>query len=337
MLDASLHILSAIKELLYVHDCVILPGWGAFIKNPAPAYYVASSSTFFPPYDKITFNPKLQHNDGLLYYYLMEKEQWDYAQAQAETQQFILSLQDQLQQYNTCLLEGIGTFYREEGTIFFEQEIYQNFSPYFFGLKPVHIMPLPVVNIWEETSSAVSVSPSSDVKVRKPNWKYLAAAAALAAIVSVSYPLWPKKYTQQAWVITEKIFQKVLPEPRYRYEEKINMQEVPLSGEEYRIEDHFTITDIKQTVMEHMQSQAEDLRYHVVAGCFRKRKNAEKLFNQLRGKGFNASIIGKRKGLYTVVYGSFVSKEEAKEYLFSTILPIQSQAWVLEYERKESM
>ena len=55
-----------IRELLFGHDCVIVPGFGGFIGNYTPARIDKKTGTFYPPVKQISFNRNLNHNDGLL-------------------------------------------------------------------------------------------------------------------------------------------------------------------------------------------------------------------------------------------------------------------------------
>ena len=55
-----------IAELLEEHDCVIVPDFGGFVANYAPANVNSINHRFDPPYRKISFNKLLVHNDGLL-------------------------------------------------------------------------------------------------------------------------------------------------------------------------------------------------------------------------------------------------------------------------------
>ena len=53
-----------INELLYNHNCVIVPGFGAFLtKNIAAS---RNNDVFSPPKKTIAFNGMLKENDGLL-------------------------------------------------------------------------------------------------------------------------------------------------------------------------------------------------------------------------------------------------------------------------------
>ena len=63
-----------IKDLLYRYECVIIPGFGAFLANYTSASIDADSSTFYPPGKTISFNRQLQTNDGLLANYVASVE-----------------------------------------------------------------------------------------------------------------------------------------------------------------------------------------------------------------------------------------------------------------------
>jgi nucleoid DNA-binding protein len=53
-----------IVDLLHNNDCVILPGFGAFVLKKKSATVVGNE--FIPPSKKVSFNSMLKENDGLL-------------------------------------------------------------------------------------------------------------------------------------------------------------------------------------------------------------------------------------------------------------------------------
>ena len=53
-----------IVDLLYNNDCVILPGFGAFVLKNKSAF--RKGDEFFPPSKYVSFNSMLKENDGLL-------------------------------------------------------------------------------------------------------------------------------------------------------------------------------------------------------------------------------------------------------------------------------
>ena len=63
-----------ISELLFLHDCVILPDFGGFIASNKPASLNSKTGELSPPFKELMFNTTLKTNDGLLLSYIVEKE-----------------------------------------------------------------------------------------------------------------------------------------------------------------------------------------------------------------------------------------------------------------------
>jgi hypothetical protein len=55
-----------IIDLLFEHDCVIIPGFGGFVAQYSSASFEEISQSFVPPSKSILFNKNLINNDGLL-------------------------------------------------------------------------------------------------------------------------------------------------------------------------------------------------------------------------------------------------------------------------------
>lgn len=55
-----------IEYLLRSFDCVVLPGWGAFLIHERPAVYDSERGIYLPPSRNIGFNADVRLNDGLL-------------------------------------------------------------------------------------------------------------------------------------------------------------------------------------------------------------------------------------------------------------------------------
>ena len=68
-----MQLVNAIKDLIYSNDCVTVPGFGSFIANKFPSIYDESESKFYPPSRRLSFNSKIQNNDGLIANYISEK------------------------------------------------------------------------------------------------------------------------------------------------------------------------------------------------------------------------------------------------------------------------
>ena len=75
----------------------------------------------------------------------------------------------------------------------------------------------------------------------------------------------------------------------------------------------------------------ENLRYYIVAGCFRDEINADDLVKSLKDKGFNAEKFGKIGNLYAVSFASFDDKETAVAELKRIREEIHPEAWMTRF------
>ncbi|MBV1923780.1 MAG: SPOR domain-containing protein, partial [Flavobacteriaceae bacterium] len=69
---------SYINDLLFRYECVIIPGFGAFLTQYHSAKIDEISNTFTPPGKLVSFNRQLQTNDGLLANYIATIEKCSY-------------------------------------------------------------------------------------------------------------------------------------------------------------------------------------------------------------------------------------------------------------------
>ena len=72
-----------IEYLLTRHDCVVVPGWGAWIVQSVSAAVIGNAAPI-PPRKWLSFNAALSHNDGMLAHSLMRAEGCSYDEAMAQ-------------------------------------------------------------------------------------------------------------------------------------------------------------------------------------------------------------------------------------------------------------
>jgi hypothetical protein len=73
------------------------------------------------------------------------------------------------------------------------------------------------------------------------------------------------------------------------------------------------------------------LRYYIVAGCFRDEVNADELVTSLKKSGYNAEKFGKIGELYAVSYASFDEKELAMTELARIREEFHPDAWMTRF------
>ena len=125
-----------IEELLYKHQCVIIPKFGAFISNRKSAQ-MAEDKTFDPPKRELSFNPSLTSNDGLLIKYISEQTGIEYNLVEDYVNLAVEGWKRILKQDQTLNLEKIGTLRLVgENRISFEPADDVNFLTDSFGMAP---------------------------------------------------------------------------------------------------------------------------------------------------------------------------------------------------------
>src|SRR5580693_10165262 len=111
-----------ISELLYEHDCVIVPDFGGFVANYASAKIHPTQHNFTPPSKNIVFNKNLKNNDGLLANHIVTTENTNYPEAIKYINHFV-------ENTNSQLREGTKVKVDEVGTLFLDVERNIQFKP----------------------------------------------------------------------------------------------------------------------------------------------------------------------------------------------------------------
>jgi hypothetical protein len=77
------------------------------------------------------------------------------------------------------------------------------------------------------------------------------------------------------------------------------------------------------------EAPVEDLRFHVMGGCFSSKRNASKLVKRMIANGYDARLLGEYKNLFAVSFGSFAADSEARQLLTKVKKEENSAAWLL--------
>ena len=117
-----------ISDLLYVHDCVIVPLLGGFVANYETAKIHPTQHTFTPPSKKIVFNVNLKNNDGLLANHISQQENTDYPQALKHIHNFVDRTTVQLKNGEKVVIADVGKLFLDvEHNIQFERDTNTNY------------------------------------------------------------------------------------------------------------------------------------------------------------------------------------------------------------------
>ncbi len=320
-----------ISELLYRYECVILPGFGAFLTRRQPATIQENTNSFYPPQKQLSFNSQLKNNDGLLANYIASAENISYTDAVAKIQRYVLSLHEKIAQGKRIELDRIGAFFTSvENTLQFEPLQEVNYLTEAFGLSSfvspaIHREVEITREIYKEEVEAIEEKvPLIFTPEKRKERPYLQYAAAAAIVIGISGFFGLKKisdntisYNHQEWQQANQEIENTIQEATFEISNPLPAINLNLIREE--------------EITNNSSAEAETIsgKYHVVAGAFRIASNANKKVQQLKDQGFNARLIGKNKyGLHQVVYESFTDRLEALKALRKIKKEQSSRAWL---------
>lgn len=339
-------IVKHISQLLFHHECVILPNFGGFVCNYKPAYIQSVQHKIHPPSKQITFNKNLINNDGLLVNFVADKEGVAYEQALKKIENFVLSVKSKLKLEQEVCFEDIGTFVMDkEGRIYFEPSSSENYLLTAYGLTSIQVTPIVREKYEEKIVAQVKALPKNKSNVRK----WVAAAAVIIPLGFFAFWI-PTKYDLSSNINYAKLNPFTEEKPATYSPSEVTLPEeshlASLSDELSKAdstpylsfswikdqepitialeEKHIAVADTTRVAKKNIP-----LRYHIIAGCFSEKKNAKKMVKKLKSKGFEAWIVGQRKGLWTVSYNSFTTREKAVDAL-AFAKADNDKAWILE-------
>ncbi|WP_010251182.1 HU domain-containing protein [Myroides injenensis] len=299
-----------ISALLYRYQCVIVPGFGAFLTEIQSSFYDEETKTFFPPHKKLSFNVNIKHNDGLLANHIAKQENISYDEA-------VSSIKNELNNWNTIIktignisIDGIGDFSaNKEGHLVFTPSTNSNFLKTSFGLS----------SITSQKVARTPIIPLKEVKpiksARRKTTVFVKYAATVASILAVGGILLKNSYEayldDQSLTIEKNVQTKV--------NDKIQQATFIIEP---------TATTIALPVKEQVDTP---LPYHIIACAFRSAETAKQEAEKLQEKGFkNAVALDRTKyGMYPVAYSGYKDQAEAQKELRKIHRTLNGDAWIL--------
>ena len=177
MKELSMHLC----RLLQSHDCVTLPGFGAFIAETTSAYYDEAANLFLPPQRTLIFSPSLTHNDGILAQSYARRNTLSFARARQAVDHDIALLRIALERDGRVLLPGIGTLERNA-----ESKTTPAFHPAADGVVNLRYEGLPKVTCPRPFEAEEPQEAPTLLEPETPSrsaWSIMGRVAALVAII----------------------------------------------------------------------------------------------------------------------------------------------------------
>lgn len=327
-----------ISQLLYEHDCVIVPGFGGMVANYRSARLNNVSHVVKPPSKHVGFNRHLTHNDGLLAGYMAQSLGIGYHEAMAAIEACVVEALHTLHQQERVSWKGIGLFFKDRnGQLQFIPEEQENFLLASYGLTSIQLHPIAKK---QENSTVISLPEAASVAPERTAWPWWKVAAAVALPVALAGSLWMgSQHTKGIHFADMNPFRAFRLETAYQPSESL-LQELPLEVETTSSFEKWLTTnpELKEVRYNFVSDEADEeglrvkldapaistataksslikeevMRFQLIGGAFAVKENADQFLAELRQKGHPAISAGKKGNLFLVAYGTYATENEAR-------------------------
>jgi hypothetical protein len=340
-----------ISELLFEHDCVIVPGLGGFITVYKPAFINHHNNTFYPPSKQVTFNEALTQNDGILIAAYAGKYGLNFNSAKALIEEKIKNIRITLLKEQNIELHDIGTLsLNKESNIEFIPSNALNYLGDAFGLPKLSVHPI-------HRSSGTVKALNRPVVRKTMRWAAILIPIAAVTMWTTFHPeSIDKIYNNYASVLPSAMEEvsasksgNVVSNASFNDESSFTNTGRCISPSvndnvtyTYSRPESLSTTGTVKTASGNLSHRTETItnntvetsgnnRYYIIAGAFGLKENAIKFMEQLKSEGFNAELTGQnRRNLYLVSITSLSDKASALTELQNVHHKGYSNAWLLE-------
>ncbi len=317
-----------ISDLLFEHDCVIVPDFGGFVCNYGPAAIDPVKHLFEPPAKRILFNKGLTRNDGLLAHHVSAKLKMSYTEALKYIAGEVKRFKEDIQKDKRLPLDNIGLLYTDEkGSLLFQQDNKVNYLADSYGLSAFYHLPVSanagnegnVISIHSERKKLRPYAVAATIAVLVASAFYFTVLDKQPNLRFSSFDFFAKREAPQ-YAFSPSIY-KELPKPVA--EESVSLPPATVSTPA-------PTAPVPVVPVKAVPITASNSIYSVIVGSFSIKENAEKLVSQFNKQNVQVSIVGRNPGgLYMVGYGSFSSHDVAAAKRDSIRKSSIKDAWVV--------
>jgi len=295
-----------ISGLLFIHDCVILPGFGGFVTNYRAAEHNDMSNTFFPPKKDVLFNKNLTYNDGLLINYLAKNLNISYPEAEERIWDEVQKAWLKLDKGEEVIFDGVGTFkYDKNGNLNFMPAETENFLTDAYGLASFRFPPLN----YQKNARDIIPRYNSEHTMQEGVKKTLKIAAIVVPLIGllaiIPYTRYQKNQ-QQAGIAFDSSSEQAIEATHSAMPIDTNMDEVLETSTDKR--QALFYTEEAPPVI--MKQDTEGLTFYIIGGSYKDEANANEQASIFRSKGFETSVLNDND-LYRVSLATFDNKVNA--------------------------
>ncbi|MDL2243303.1 SPOR domain-containing protein [Bacteroidales bacterium OttesenSCG-928-J19] len=305
--------------LLTKHECVIVPGLGAFIVNPL-SVDKDNTGRWTCPGKTLSFNSQITHNEGLLANSIALEKGLSYKEASLLMKKQIDRMEALLDSGESVKIPWVGTLSRlSDSKLHFTPSSQMSCNHAYYGLKNIYLDPLSSLEQEEkEQEVATQIYLQEEQEKIKPfRWRsVVTTAAAVAALFLIALPMnnpGTDKSVQNASFVSF-----VTPEQASVEEQTAEIaSETRVAASEEKTPERITNSDTRY--------------YYIVIASLPSADLAEKKVLQYREGDFPQAAVVSKDDKHRVYVNRFEDKEEAESFLeqFREAYPKHNKAWLL--------
>lgn len=277
-----------IEYLMLSNDCVVVPGFGAFIAQYTSSNNCTQNFTFTSPKRSISFNASINHNDGLLANSIAKKASIPYAEALKQIEKSTTICRQALSDGSEVPFGRLGFFISNaEGHIEFIPFHHELANDDFFGLQSFSFPTLAERNAQvaaEETVSETYSEPEINIGRRK--WfshKAVQIAASIVMLVCLTFalstPIIVDKPTHQLATLN-------VPTPTMPKHKVVKTEEISLQKQ-------------VEAASEKKEANSNG-RYAIIICSLKKQSQVAQYFQE--NKDINPANVIKKNGYYMIYF-----------------------------------
>lgn len=321
-----------VQQLLFTHNCVIIPNFGAFIGNYAPSEVILRDNKITPPTKSIAFNRTLKHNDGILINAVAQYFQLSYMDAETKVIAFASECNQTLLQQKSLIFTNIGRLVADaENNIIFQPYLIINYLPQSYGLQALSIVPirrlkdeaLTIQNEQQNRSHSEFVNKKNNRTIRRLIYTGVAILTVIGIASSIIFGMYSTNIHRNETSLA----------PTFDSSTKITQPAI--------IENTSTVTTVDTTntfnaikeeningiSTNNTAAISHPLATYIVIGAFFDEQRADKLKEEAESKGYSASV---NKDTTNGLFRTAIAIDEAnsENTLQKVKSEINSRAWV---------
>ncbi len=331
-----------ISRLLYDHECVIIPGLGAFLTRYHAAEVNHATHMMRPPSRRVYFNSSIRENDGLLAKSVSYLEQINYQDALDQITRSVKEWQVILNDGKKVNLAGIGRLYKDDASrLQFNPSLEINYSPASYGLA---IFRSPAIQRQAEIRKTINKAIEKHVINEHPetntkkvagwvSWAAVLGPVILASAIGYAYFTTAPQPLENMSGFSIMNFSRSIretPEPPMSYEAEEPASEVEEIAETRPAENAASAITEDEPAKEPVDynTPAKTGHYHIVVGSFKDAHNANTYITQLKSQGYNAYLAEGDNSYSRVAIGNFASEASARNALDGIKQNVHPNSWI---------